>query len=585
MRKQMAAALLLAVLMVAIGVYGRAEEKSSEDKKTGITAQGKPAMIVASDYPDLHAAVAAARTLGVGRVYVPAGVYYLDKTLDLSGLSWSPIRPGEPGGEVIPKFDPVIFEGAGARTILIARTGNTPAIDLTGSHPGMVLRDFVLQTPFVDLGEKGYYWDKGSSVGILMSRMSNKGGKPSDPPTGGAPSSGNHVFDNVTVSGNYSIAAVFSWNSEVNTFYHCRFRSTGGDAFVFMGTSPRRPKPREGARSPYRRSGISSNVGVWFYACSFQSSPKDSVGLRVSGAGDVYIIGGYFASKTEGFAAVYLDGTARAQNIVIRDVRMECGAAHNLYAVGAVNDVLIEGGEWVCMNTENIRHQRKVPNTKGPHKYVSNPDGAGYAYNWIIRGLRMSRSFEDDPALALKEGKPTPQGMVAMRFDGLQDSRIGNIAYYVRRQAPDKQAWSGDEDTIVTDTPMIVVDKYSRRNTFEVPSREAVELKGDARGNNVVALADGLDEKVPALWRSGQADSGRFKKFYDGRRRTYVNPDGSGSLQNWGLQNVLEIENPRAGDIALHDGSEFKDEMPRLAVYNGKKWLFFGPEAKGPDAQ
>ena len=38
--------------------------------------------------------------------------------------------------------------------------------------------------------------------------------------------------------------------------------------------------------------------------------------------------------------------------------------------------------------------------------------------------------------------------------------------------------------------------------------------------------------------------------------------------------NVFEIEKSRKGDLALHDGTGFEDGQPRLAVFNGQKWLF-----------
>jgi hypothetical protein len=129
------------------------------------------------------------------------------------------------------------------------------------------------------------------------------------------------------------------------------------------------------------------------------------------------------------------------------------------------------------------------------------------------------------------------------------------------------------------------VDGYSRRNTFEVPSRAAVALGGDARGNQVVALADGTDEIVPPLWRSGVAEGRRFRQTFDaGTRRMYVDPDASGSLLNLGMCNVLELPDSREGDVALHDGSGFADELPRLAVYTGGRWLFFSPSAEQPQA-
>ena len=67
---------LLAALIVMAAVFAPFQ--------AALQAAEKPHTIVVTDYPDIHAAVAAARKLGVGRIYVPAGIYYLDKTLDLS---------------------------------------------------------------------------------------------------------------------------------------------------------------------------------------------------------------------------------------------------------------------------------------------------------------------------------------------------------------------------------------------------------------------------------------------------------------------------------------------------------------------
>ena len=188
--------------------------------------------------------------------------------------------------------------------------------------------------------------------------------------------------------------------------------------------------------------------------------------------------------------------------------------------------------------------------------------------------MRFSRSFEEDPALALD--KSSIKGFTSIRFDALQDSRIINNNFYVRRQKPGEAGWSGVVDT---EGPDIVVDKYSRRNFFEVPSREAVQLLGDAKANTIVALCDDADDKVPALWMGGESDAPGRKdqqKYYDtGTRRTYIKPDAGTSLLNLGMTNVFEIAAPRKGDVAFHDGTGFKDGKPRLAGYDGKEWLFF----------
>ena len=173
-------------------------------------------------------------------------------------------------------------------------------------------------------------------------------------------------------------------------------------------------------------------------------------------------------------------------------------------------------------------------------------------------------------------GEPTGP---RIRLDSLQDSRITNNNHWVSVNK------SGEDIKILV--PHIVVEKYSRRNTFEVPSREAVELRGDAKGNSIVALCDDSEDKIPSLWLSGWTDAPGDKvrslglypsarqKYYDGTRRTYINPDDGLSLLNLGRVNVFEIEKSRDGDFVLHDGTGFEDGEPRLAVFNGRKWLFF----------
>ena len=195
------------------------------------------------------------------------------------------------------------------------------------------------------------------------------------------------------------------------------------------------------------------------------------------------------------------------------------------------------------------------------------PDASGRAENWNIRNLFLFR-----PA----GGEPTGP---RIRLDSLQDSRITNNNHWVSVNK------SGEDIKILV--PHIVVEKYSRRNTFEVPSREAVELRGDAKGNTIVALADDTGEKIPTLLRSGWTDAPGDKvrwmglypaarqMYYDGSRRTYIKPDSGLSILNLGRVNVFQIEKPRDGDFALHDGPGFEDGEPRLAVFNGQEWLFF----------
>lgn len=555
--------LRLAVALSCIFVFGAVWLSGLAN---GAAPAQKPDRIVATDYPDLHAAVEAAKTLGVYHVYVPSGIHTLDKTLDLANLTWDPARDKD-GKMTAARNQTMIFEGAGQTTILIANTGKAPAVDLSGSHVGMTLRDFCLQTPFNDDG-----WQEGSNVGILLGRLRNAGGvirERDDPKWKSVPSAGGHSFTNVRVRGHFKTAAVYNHTSETNGFRHCHFTNTYGDAFIFTNLH------KHPVQSPKAPLAISSNVGQYFLDCAFQGGVNNGVGLRVQG-GDVTLIQCFFAAKKDGcYAGVYLDGTHHARGISIRDTRMENSHAYCVVAVGAVSDVLLEGGQWIS-SKENILHLEKVPEKAGPHRYVGNPSDQGWAQNWIVRNLKLSKSFEDDPALTIEKIGANANPTV-MRFDGLVDSHIDSNNYYIQRIRDGKREY-------VMDSPLLVVEKYSRRNTIEVPSREAVNLGPDARGNVITALLDDHPcEPIPALWRSGVRLSRDPKNYDTGVRRLYLNPDTGPSLLNVGIINVNELKDPRTGDVALHDGTGFADKRPRLAVYDGSKWLFFDPAT--PDAK
>ena len=531
----------------------------------GRTAGERPNRVVVTDYPDIYAAIEAAKRLRVHDIYIPSGVYLLDKTLNFSALSWAPvtIKDGAKGTMTVPRNATMVVKGAGRTTILVARTGEAPAIDLTGAHRSMILRDFVLQSPWVDDGSKGRRWVKGANVGILMSRMKGSGGV--------TPSSGGHYFENIVVQGVFSKAGVVSWNSEVNRFVACAFRNRGGDAFIVTHLN------REGVKSPYVEHGLSSNVDIRFFGTILSTRARDSVALRICGAAGVSLHGTCLSTFGEAFAAVYIDGTeTSARNISFRDVRMECSAGHCLYAVGAVSHVCLEGGDWIATGAENIRHEDRIPNQAGPHRFVAFPREHGRAQNWTIRNLRLSRNF---PAGGVTSA--TRARMPCIRFESLQNSHLEELTFYVQHRKPG-EASLGTIDTV---GPHIVVDAYSRRNTFEVPSREAVALRGDARGNTIVALCEGTPERVPALWRSAESSRRSYglQKFYDGgTRRTYVQADAGPSLLNLGTTNVFRLTDPRRGDLTLHDGTGFDDGKPRLAVYDGRSWVFFVEDGSQP---
>jgi len=133
--------------------------------------------------------------------------------------------------------------------------------------------------------------------------------------------------------------------------------------------------------------GDSTNTTFYFYGNIFAGGGKGSVGLRVSGASDVFIIGGVASGS---FAGIYLDATGHAQQITLRDVHMEAIGQHSLYAVGAVRNLLIEGRSWEsAAEAANIRHEERVPNREGAHSDVAFPDARGRAENWNIRNVLL----------------------------------------------------------------------------------------------------------------------------------------------------------------------------------------------------
>lgn len=547
--------IVVADLLFAVGLFD--VPKAGNNVSTSRTSD----RIIATDYDNLHEAVQAAREKGIYHVYMPSGVYILEKTLNLTSFNkkdYTSKMNKQKGEKRIWYHTPIILEGAGFSTMLVARTGEYPAIDLSGTM-FCVLKNFFLR------GE-------GADCGILASRIKKRNRKS----IWGAPSSGIHKFYNIRVHGYFNKACVICNTSEVNSFICCTFRNHIGDGIVFTHYNTM------GIRSPYREIGQNTCTGINFISCNFMAWGKDSVALRIENAMEVTVDASQFATGPDAFSAIYIDGTVSAKNISIRDSRMEIRGGYNVYGVGDISDLIIEGGEWVA-HSGNIYYENTISDKNNrAHQYAYNKRSLGHARNWNIRGIKFSRSFEEDPNLRLKEGELTCS---AMFFESLIDSKIENITFYANHVIKDKD---GKKKRIVlSDVPYVVVKKYSRRNVIQVPSREAAVLGGDARNNQIIAVAEGTDEVVPSLWRSSVSSVFRktFKSslLYDGIYRTYVNPDKGLSLFNLGMVNVFDVTKARKGDILVHDGTGFKDNKPRLSVYDGKEWVFFKIEDERPE--
>jgi len=514
-------------------------EQMSEDtaKKLGY--------IVATDYPSINDAIAAARETGMYRIYIPAGVYEITETINLSGFF------GKKEAGIDHHWTPFFFEGAGLATVFVGKTGKDPVIDMTGSI-WCVMKNFRVEGVDAD-------------VGILLARRS--------PATAGL-----HEFQNIMVAGAFKTAAVYSWDSENNRYYNCTFTNSLGDGFL---TTTRNDW---NIKSPYQKMASSCNSTHRFWQCRFGATGKDNVALRVHSGSDILINGCYFYTGKDAYAAIYINNAASC--ISLREVRFECESKYCLYAFAAVSNVLIEGGVWCCGTGTTAIRQVDVPEDKSDVHKIAFSGWAlgGRAYNWTIRGTNISALLPLADTEATDRETEAPS---AMHFDSLQDSTIENVSFAVQ--------YSGDKSgEVPSDAPIIKIDKYSRRNTFVVASRESVILGGDAKNNYIDALCDGTGDKCPPLWLSGKP-KWHFKQmefspglkagqYFDGIRRKYVMPDEGISLTNLGVIDVRKISKPKAGDIAIHDGSGFSDKKKRFAFFNGRQWIFF-EQGKGFDAR
>ena len=304
------------------------------------------------------------------------------------------------------------------------------------------------------------------------------------------------------------------------------------------------------------------------------------MGLRISGgAGNISIHGGYF--HHDGFAAIYLDGSRGGGvcNLALKDVYVEAiKGDHVIYSTGYVHHVSSSGGDW--SSEKDVVLAEDVPSTDIPAHRTAIKKPHGTPHRWEIRNTQMRQT------VWLPEGKRPEdfEEFVAMRFDRLQDSHIGPFTYtpnFLKQTGPN---WLPD---YAPNSREVVIKKYSRRNTFETGAREAIVLSGDAEGNQVIAVHDPAkktDEYTP-LWRSGAptldqvgGERGHISDYANpgpSVRRTYQMPDKGIALMNLGVVDVRKIEGARRGDIAIHNGSGYADGQPRLAVYNGKQWVFF----------
>ena len=484
-----------------------------------------PGVIMATDYPDLQAAVDALPAPG-GMVFLPPGTYRLKKPLDLADT----YNSGN-------KTRWITLQGTGKlNTIITGDFPDQPLVDATNAGR-LTVSDLTFS------GKCKTLW--------LSARRDGNGG-------------GGSAFYNCMFRGDHAEVTIWLIGSECNRFFNCEIynNTTNGVCVAFL------PDKQFTARgisynieSPYVGANMtgSSTTELRFYGSVIQSSGANSIGLYARGStADISINGGYHHHA--GFASIYLDGsTANVGDTAFRDLRIEGEQGlYCLYATGAVRNVTIESGNWGSAG-EVIRYEAA---TEG-HGADAGAEG------WSISNISLT--IQDQSVRNPTKGGATltlPRDQRAiLRLDRMDSCRIENIwvrAYEIvpapkAETKPDEKDYGTviqnqaftTKDKLEYYTPkLLVCSDWARGNTIQAATTGDVVLPANSLGNRVECLAD---------------DGGAV-------RRTYFGGGSRPDLLNLAPVDVRTIKSPRVGDLAMDNGALHGNGAPCLAYYDGKTW-------------
>jgi len=501
-----------------------------------VPSTGIPGVVVATDYPDLQAAVAALPAPG-GTIFLPPGTYRLKKPLDLSNT----YNSGD-------KTRWITLQGSGKmNTIITGDFPDQPLVDATNAGR-LTVRDMTFS------GNCKTLW--------LSARRLNGGG-------------GGSAFYNCTFRGDHAEVTIWLIGSECNRFFNCEItnHTKNGVCVAFL------PNPQFTARgisysieSPYVGAEMTggSTTELRFYGCFIHSFGANSIGLYNQGStADTSISGGY--NHNAGFASIYLDGTkANVGDTAFRDLRIEGEPGlYCLYATGAVRNVTIESGNWGSAG-EVIRYEAA---TEG-HAANSGAEG------WSISNISLTiqdQSIRNPEKAGASFTLPRDQRAL-IRLDRMDNCRIENIwtvAYEIVRAPkvdtkPDNKDYGTviqnqaftSEDKLEYFTPkFLICSDWARESTIQAATADSVVLPANSLGNRLECLAD---------------DGGAA-------RRTYLAGGNRPDLLNLAPVDVRKIKSPRVGDLAMDSGTLQGDGQPCLAFFDGKTWRPCGVGAGGSD--
>jgi hypothetical protein len=450
------------------GHQGRPEAKfctECGDNLAASAGEARPGRVIATDYPNLQAAVNALpdRT---GEVYLPPGEYVLEKTLD---LSYPP--GGYQGG--------IKLVGAGRRSRIIGKTRGQPVIDLTGANHCLI-QDLNIEY------EEGNP-EVAPNVGLLLARN----------PDGG--SAQEHRFTNVNLIGYFSVANVYNITSELDRFIGCIFinKAPGGHNLVWSSDnfahveSPSRGRIRT----------LYSNTELRVIGCSFYNWGGGEGGSNVHLRGFTMdaTVRDCYMNPPQGGHAVYLGMSSQGgpvRDAEFTNLRIEGENATDVFRIeGRAENVAIRHccliyGEGRALNADAVSY------LAFEHNDVWNVRG----WKTAIRAESLSESRIVSNLFTFDnwEGK-NPQAGPEVVITGTHSAR--NLL-----QVPDRRmvVYQNLEGTVIDapgeeGTHRLYLGEYASGVTLNLTPVNTAALKGPKKGD--LALDDGTNtaSKKPGL--------------------------------------------------------------------------------------
>lgn len=310
----------------SIGMYAAFTGSGNVVFGSGAVIEVYPDWFPGNDYgAQMNAAIASVKAIGGVKVKITKSAE-VTTAINLTNVTTGLIIEG----------NGCSFTGAVGNPVLKAKL-TTMLFDCTGAN-NLVFRDFGIDTDATTYPKCAFF----------LARNAAESG------------AGEHKFDNVRINAiaKFSIATIYSYGSEVNTYNHCVFWNNVAGAKTFYTTAFNTIHPITSVYVSPMATGGQSNSVTNLFGCSLYNVGGTNTDLfYFDGAEDFRIWGGFWYCTTgavRGRAYIYVDTTNSTSNIVLIDgVRGEPGAttedAPN-YGLFFDNAVVREHSNWSIRN-------------------------------------------------------------------------------------------------------------------------------------------------------------------------------------------------------------------------------------------